>query len=548
MSSHVVVLDSQLRRATVKTTPNKPLSDVLTEACAKLSLDANNYGLKYARLIYLKSGNMLTMSYRHRSKAIDLSRSIRLAGLSSGAKLELTKLSRSPSAVTVCLQLPDSLSEGLENGRLVDTFPSSTTLWLVLRKFESGTGVKRNLTARSVPHTKEGISGAGRLVHYGPVIQTLNRELSSFTDLQKSLAQLGVNSGNLLLRLSFRSTDIPLEEALDQMEEYLKPAEGSATGGAHAGAERSNESAPENGEGLLPDDTAATYMNPEPTNPNIKASPEANTMTGPAKQDDENTANFLKTQPQNSDSHLRNNGINDPSSLSTTASSASPYINRSSITVFAPPSTSKPRAASISFNEKDYEPTIDHAKRHQSRLKDVGRNKRLPTDAEIAEQEAQQAEKRAAIKSVEIKIRMPDQTQVVDAFSDQETNETLYARVRGWMKYEEPFVLSYNTRKGAQPVPANGPARKLIKDLGMEGRVLVTLSWGDGASPKARSDKVLKGEYQAQAQEIPAPPELQEVELNDSKVKTWEPPKATNDADDRSTKVPKWAQGIFKKK
>ena len=46
MSAHVVVLDSQLRRATVKTTPNKPLSDVLFEACAKLCLDASEYGLK----------------------------------------------------------------------------------------------------------------------------------------------------------------------------------------------------------------------------------------------------------------------------------------------------------------------------------------------------------------------------------------------------------------------------------------------------------------------------------------------------------------------
>ena len=48
MSSHVVVLDSQLRRATVKTTPNKPLSDVLSEACQKLSLNADSYGLKQA--------------------------------------------------------------------------------------------------------------------------------------------------------------------------------------------------------------------------------------------------------------------------------------------------------------------------------------------------------------------------------------------------------------------------------------------------------------------------------------------------------------------
>lgn len=480
---------------------------------------------------------------------MDLSRSIRLAGLSSGARLELTKLSRSPSAVTVCLQLPDFLSQGAENGRLVDIFHSSTTLWLVLRKFESGTGVKRNLTARSVPHTKQGGSGAGLLVHSRPVIQTLNRELSSFTELQKSLAQLGVNSGNVLLRLSFRTTDTPLEEALEQMEEYFKSVDGSATGGAHAGPVGDSESNPANRDGILPDDPEATSKTPEPASPEITASTDPDTVTEPAMETNGNTISSSEKLPQVSDSHPSNN--EPSSSVAVTASATSTNLNRSSVTVFAPPSTSKPRAASISFDEKDYEPTVDHAKIHQSRLKDVGRNKRLPTDAEIAEQEAQQAEKRAAIKSVEIKVRMPDQTQVVDTFSDHDTNETLYERVRGWMRYEgEAIVLSYNTRKGAQPVPESGPARKLIKDLGMEGRVLVTMSWGNGASTRARSDRVLKEEYQAQAQEIPIPQEVKEVEMTDDAngKNGWEPPKMTNVENGRGKKMPKWAKGLFNKK
>lgn len=46
MSSHVVVIDSTARRATVKTTPSKPLADVLQEACTKLGLAASQYGLK----------------------------------------------------------------------------------------------------------------------------------------------------------------------------------------------------------------------------------------------------------------------------------------------------------------------------------------------------------------------------------------------------------------------------------------------------------------------------------------------------------------------
>lgn len=46
MSSHVVVLDATARRATIKTTPGKHLTDVLHEACTKLGVDASQYGLK----------------------------------------------------------------------------------------------------------------------------------------------------------------------------------------------------------------------------------------------------------------------------------------------------------------------------------------------------------------------------------------------------------------------------------------------------------------------------------------------------------------------
>ena len=536
MSAHVVVLDSQLRRATVKTTPNKPLSDVLSEACEKLSLDVSSYGLKYVRYpASLSWEQYLTIPVRHKNKAIDLSRSIRLAGLSSGAKLELTKLSKSPSAVTVCLQLPDPESQDIPNGRLVEKFPSTTTLWLVLRKFESGMGVKRNYTARSVPQTREGILGAGRLVHEGPVIQALNREFSSFSELQKSLAQLGVNDGNILLRLSFRVTDIPLEEALSQMEEYFKAIEGTKQGEAHTGDVGTSNSIPANNDGILPDDPAATAASPQPSS-DVDPSPlkhEATTET--------------------SDTQLQNDGL-DPTTVESSSSTApiptSPNPNRSSITVFAPPSNSKPRATSISFHEKDYEPTIDHAKTHQARLKDVGRNKRLLTDAEIAEQESLQAEKRAAIKSVEIKVRMPDQTQVVDTFSDMDTSETIYARVKAWMQHEEePVVLSFNGKKGIQTVPQGGREmpKRLIKDLGMEGRILVTMSWGDGASAQAKKDPLLKGEYRSQAQQLPTPPEVKEVEMTDSKdIKGWEPPKP-NDGGSKMKKVPKWANKLFKK-
>ena len=46
MASHVVVIASNARRATVKVTPSTHLSDVLQEACQKLGFNASQYGLK----------------------------------------------------------------------------------------------------------------------------------------------------------------------------------------------------------------------------------------------------------------------------------------------------------------------------------------------------------------------------------------------------------------------------------------------------------------------------------------------------------------------
>jgi len=46
MSAHVVVLDSTLRRATVKTEPGTYISDILEKGCEKLGLKADKYVLK----------------------------------------------------------------------------------------------------------------------------------------------------------------------------------------------------------------------------------------------------------------------------------------------------------------------------------------------------------------------------------------------------------------------------------------------------------------------------------------------------------------------
>ncbi|PYI06611.1 UBX domain protein [Aspergillus sclerotiicarbonarius CBS 121057] len=462
MSSHVVVLDSKARRATVKTTPGKHLTDILQESCKKLGVEASQHGLKY------------------KGKELDLSLVFRLSGLTPGAKLELVQLSRSPSVVTVALQLPESEARGAPpNRRLLDKFPSTTTIWLLLRKFEAGVAggaSTQNLTGRGVPSGNE---GAGRLYYETPVVQIMERELSSFTDLQKSLAQLGFNSGNVLLRLSFRRTEEPLEEAMAKIQDYFKPFD---------------------------DATPKAEASPAPTEQ-------------PPQADSSNKVEKPQQQPASTDESPSTSEQAIPAAPTSTIPAAEPTevpagFSRP-VTVFSPPSNATPQSAQTTYNEIDYVPSIEHAQAHQRRLNATSRPQRLPTDAEIAAKAAAEEERLAAVKEVDVKIRLPDQSQVVAKFGQEDTGRSLYDFVRNCLAApfaNEKFTITSSLSGAAG---SSGPGRNiqnivpdsdkhlLIKDLAMIGRVLVNFTWDPTASPAARqSREVLKSTLQTRAQEL----------------------------------------------
>ncbi|MCJ1464346.1 hypothetical protein MMC07_002959 [Pseudocyphellaria aurata] len=495
MASHVVVIDSSARRAVIKTLPGKFLSDVLQEACAKLGLDSSRYGL------------------RNNNRSLDLSRTIRLSSLSSGAKLELVVLSRSASAVSVALQLPESEAQGIPNQRLTDKFPSTTSLWLILRKFESdvtaNAGFQRNFTARGSPRTYEASTGAGRLFHEAPVVQIMGRELASFADLQKTLGQLGFNSGSTLLRLSFRVTETPLEEAIEEIAQYFKSVETAESEGAHAGSVAASESIPD------PDPSSTAEVDSEP----LEEHPTP--LTPPKKEGTTNDHTLAGSAPTNDLT------ISGP--------------NHRPISVFAPPTSTTPHASLQPFNEQDYEPTIDHAKLHQSRLASSSRNKRLPTDAEIAAQQDAQKKKVAEVKEVQIKIRFPDQTQVVSTFSNADTAMTLYDFVRRLLENEnEPFLLNFTAMKGPKLVPTE-EAVKLVGGLGMTGKVLVNFIWDERATVEARAGKVLKAEFCEKAREIEIK-EVEAVEVEDQPDKSSQVLGRDRDGEGKGKGkgIPKW--------
>lgn len=420
--------------------------------------------------------------YRHQSKQVDLSLIFRLSGLSSGAKLELVQLSKSPSVVTVALQLPQAEAQGAPNGRLLDKFPSTTTLWLVLRKFEAGVagnGSTRNLTARAAPATDSGNNGTGRLYYQTPVLSVMGRELSDFSDLQKSLAQLGFNSGNVLFRLSFRTTQQPFEEAVAMIDKYFESL-----------GEENKVSPP-----------AAATSN-QPTQ-----------VLEPAATTDE--AEAMDTQDD----------ITQPTEIPVSdvqTEAVSPLVSDRPVTVYKPPTNTTPQSALTSYNEEDYVPSIEHAKSHQGRLNQLSKNVRLPSDKEIAEKAAAEQERLAAITEIDVKVRFPEQSQVVAKFKQTDTGSTLYNFVRGCLNAKfanEKFLLVVFGATAKQPrTGPGGPSQAipdsdqqyLIKDQGLRGRVLVNFTWIDNNQASAmaaatRTTTLLKPELSSQAQDIRIP-------------------------------------------
>lgn len=423
-------------------------------------------------------------------------------------------LSRSPSVIAVALQLPDTERQGIPGNRLVEKFPSSTTLWHILRRFESGPfGPPRNFTAKGVPKTGSGDTGSGRLYHQAPAIEAMGRELSSFTDLQKTLGQLGFNAGSIALRLTFRTTDTPLEQAMVQIEEYFKSVEN----------EKQQRELGEPSETVqansIPPLTSQSAI--EPQSPEVKPEPSSNT-------EEPSTENVA------------------PSELPITEdpTTASPPENR--ISVIAPPKASTPFAALQDWDEKDYVPSTEDAFRHQARLAKSGRNQRLKADSElIAEQQAQK-EKAATVKEVEIKVRFPDQYCVVYKFSDADTALTLYDFVTKLLENEtEPFILNFTAATGPKTVPRENINLIGQTGLNLKGKLLVNVLWAQGASPQAREGNFLKPDIKAQAKDIVIPTITQE-ETQPQSTTPAQP--QSNNGKGKGKALPKWLKGLPGKK
>lgn len=452
--------------------------------------------------------------------------------------MTLVQASRSPSVVSVALQIPQTGET--PSTRLTCKFSSDTSLWQILRRIESGAagdatiaGKNYNFTQRATAVMANGgdpttgsTGGAGRLCYEMPVFNVLGRQLETFADLQKTLAQLGI-SGSAMLRLEFRNTQQPLEEAMMEIQKYFEDGEGKGSAAPEQGSPADvTEQISEVVEPIINDpgipntrsmeDTAMsgtedTTMPPiaDQTQPSEQEQPVSNPETSTT------TTTDPMQPPSTTDYQPPTSASQNPSPPQTTETTEIPTTTTTNhgVTIFSPPTTSTPYAASTT-DHTDI-PTTAQALAHQALLNRSSRNTRLASDAELATRASDRAAARTNITSVIVRLRFMDQSIVQRGFRRGETVQDLYGVCEGVLEtgvWERGVELrTYGNSGGGSVALKKGSQERLIEDLGWSGRVLVTVVWSDPDTESRRKSQqqqqpLLKPEYRSQAQELKVDP------------------------------------------
>jgi tether containing UBX domain for GLUT4 len=432
---------------------------------------------------------------------------------------------------------------------LTQKFASNTSLWEILRQFESTEGANYNFTQRGVPELNgSSSSGAGRLNYEMPVITVMpgHREQSTFVGLQQTLTQLGFDSGSALLRLSFRNSGRPLEEVMAEISQYFKGTENPAPG-AHASDSAQTSSIPDP-EKAAPEASSmvagATITKeqpmPEPDAMDVdKSAPEAPIAPAPATVEPQKTENSSPT---------RTTDVPAPSA----PPAQTPSLGRN-VQIYAAPTSATPQAARRAWNEGDYVPTIEHAKSHQAALQAKTRNQRLLSDKELEEQEKARQEKIAAAaeKGSHVRIRLPDQTMIQTSVAKDDTAESLYGFVEQFLAHKEPFQLKYLSPANGRQVVIARDKKRLIQDLRFTAAELITFVWDEKASDEARlSRKTLAKEWEAKAEtlEVKEPVVEEKPEAKPVESKAEGKRKAETGGADKESKLKNiLSKGLFKR-
>ncbi|KAK6334077.1 hypothetical protein TWF696_002579 [Orbilia brochopaga] len=487
----VVVNGPNQRRLNVKVTPGTILNDVLGQACDRFGLAVDSFTL------------------RHGKTNVDLTLPFRLSRLGPGAKLDLVKREggKSGSTITVALQFIDNSVP-----RMIEKFPSSATIYEILRKFEESSGGKLLLTERAVPdNTKQ---GAGRLFYEMPTIQIISRELATLEDLKKTLSSLGFTSGTALLKLKFTPTNIPLEDAILFFSDLSTPSQPDvpeASTSASAAAAPTDEASTSEpiSETETPPVQIDTETYPVPTLPDQIAPP-----SEPAS---------APVEPI----HRENTDVGP---------------NNRAISVFNPGTSATPSAASVAVDEEVYEVSINQARQYQAQLKAATINKRLLTEAQKQKLADEERARRLAVDKVDVRIRFPEGSVVQSVFTQGDTTNDLYAFVKGVMRNpEEEFHLALPGPK-QEAIPADG--KSIIVDLGITHATLLNFYWNETVAASIKKQDPLSSEYREKARQIEVPKEpdamLVDEEVPANQAKKSGGSSGGGGGSSGGSKVPKW--------
>lgn len=454
-----------------------------------------------------------------------------MTGLTAGAKLELVAKSKTTSVVKIALKLPD-------NSRLMDSFRSDTTLWKMLRHFENKggpSGKALNFTGRGVPQISNGTTaGSGQLYYEMPVFRIMNREISTLPDFQKTLDQLSL-TGSQLIELSFKATDKTLSEAMQETSQFFKDEE------AAEAKEKESVSKP-----TVP---AAVEASPVPISSGAVPPTEAATnIHRVSTQEAPQTESGEKETPSTMKS------VESADAMDVDDSPKVPHDPLKPVGIYSAPTNFTPAAASVDVPDSVYMPTIAHAQAHQQKLLESAVNKRLKSDAELEAEAREQEAKVAAVKTVSVKVRFPDETSAEWIFGPDDTGATLYKAVRTVMANDTaPFKLVLP----GPPTTANhikddvGEKHKLIRGYRMSRKVLVNFAWDANVAPSLKKQPFLKSAFASQAKAV----EVQDVPMVDDEPEprmapqsTSSKPQSSGDTGGSAKKIPKWLKGLGGKK
>ncbi len=539
MASKVKVVDGSFRQVEIKVNPGTHLTDVLEQACARFKVDPTRYLLK------------------HKQRQLDLSHTWRTSGLVQGAKLELVVKSNTPAAIDVALQLPPPESDSFPpHGRLTEKLPSDVTVWKLLRHFESGRpseGKTLNITGRGVPRAGNGdgrgAGGSGQLYYETPVLQVGNRQLSTFADFQKTLSQLGYNSGRVLIRLSFQQTDKTFVDAITDVDRYFQGEKQQQK--QEQDIQQSTGTEPE---ATPPSDPTASGTTDDQNAPQTTTSVAEATTPAPSQPDltvpdTTTTATSAAQGPAGDAMDIDDDGAGGGEAAATKEAAVAPPEASDAVRIFAAPTSATPQAvrragAGGQGDDEDddaFVPGIEHARAHQRLLKAAGQNRRLPSDREIADREAAERRRLAETASVRIRVRLPDNSLLERDFGQADTGAALYAAVRGVMADPAagPFRLTLppllggggglghghghgtggnTTTNTTANTTANtntntiidsadrGEEDALIRGYRLRGQVIVTFVWDDAAPAHVRRRvPFLRRDAAARAREVVVP-------------------------------------------